>query len=270
MMAFSSTQRALWRALAIAVLIAPAWAWAEESDDSIAIEKDDWSVAIGVASFSVPRYSGDNDSESLIVPNLELRYKDRLELSFLTGLTYDFLNRGAWSAGPALDYEFGRDTNPELIGFEEVHGGVEVGGYFEYKKNDVTAKVKLLTGVGGHEGTSIKATLRHAKLYDTGLIPLYFLIGPAFRFGDAEYLNTFYGVNQAQAEVSGLPVTSLPTGVISFGLDAVLVVPLSRKVFIRNFFLLEFLSNDVARSPIVTNQGDAVQPTLGIELGYFF
>jgi len=130
--------------------------------------------------------------------------------------------------------------------------------------------VKTLRGIGGHDGTSVTATLRHAKLYDTGLIPLYFLIGPALRFGDSEYLNTYYGVSEQQSASSGLPQTSLSSGIISYGLDSVLVVPLSRNIFIRNFFLLEILSSDVARSPIVTNQGDEVQTTLGIELGYVF
>lgn len=242
----------------------------DPATENLGLQKKDLSVAIGVASFSLPRYSGDDDNEFLLIPNLELRYKDRLNISFLTGLSYDSLNRGRWSAGPQVDYEFGRDTNVELLGFSEIDDSLELGGFVEYSFGAVTAKVKALRGFGGHSGTFVKATVRHAKLYNTGVIPLYFLFGPALRFGNGEFLNTFYGVNEQQSTSSGLARTSFNSGLISYGFDAVLVVPLSRNVFIRNFFLFEYLTSDVAKSPIVTSQGDRFQRTFGVELAYLF
>jgi len=287
MKVFELTRCASCAVVLLGLVMAPLLGWAQDidgvpeggqADESSNTESDgqrigvqeDWTVAIGLASFSVPLYSGDDDTESLVVPNLEVRYRDKLNLSFLTGINYDLLNRPGWRAGPFLDWDFGRDINSELVGFDEIRGGLELGGFVDYIRGDFTARIKVLQGVDGHGGTSITATFRHAKLYDTGLIPLFFLIGPALRFGNSEYLNTFYGVSEEQSLSSGLPQTSLSQGIISYGLDAVLVVPLSRKVFIRNFFLVEVLTGDVDDSPIVTNAGDEFQRTLGIEFGYLF
>ena len=133
---------------------------------------DGWAFTIGTGMVASPSYFGDDDYKLSILPNLQIKYKDKFFSSVQEGIGYNLVNNKNWRLGPIARYNFGRaedgksafqisgDTS-ELRGLGDVDGTIEVGGFIEYKMRPVSAKIELLQEAGGHEGLIGKARISY-------------------------------------------------------------------------------------------------------------
>lgn len=263
-----------------ALLVLPSTLLAQEfgGDDS-----DGLQITISAGVISAPSYLGDDDQQTSVFPNITLSYGDRLTAS-LDGIRYTVFSQNGFSAGVVGAYHFGRDENPDdnpfvidggdttdLVGLGDIDGTFELGGYVEYEAQKFSARLELRQGVdGGHDGLYGEAEVKYNGSFDAFGRRAFFSIGPSVAFGDDAYNSTFFDVSAAQSAASGISQYDAGGGVISYGLHASAVVPLSEKMSMVGFVNYDQLAGDVGDSSIVQERGSENQTTVGMLLNYTF
>lgn len=238
---------------------------------------------VGAGLISAPTYLGDDDYQLRAVPNISLRYGDRLTAS-LRGVEYVAFSQGGWRAGPKLSYDFGRkedtddgpfvisgDSSTDLVGLGDVDGTFEVGGFVEYKSRSVAAKLELRQGVdGGHNGLVGEASISYVGQFAAIGRPTFFSIGPSISFGDDAYNSAYFDVSAAQSAASGISQFDANGGLNSVGVAASVMMPLTEKTSLVGFLEYDQLTGDIGKSSIVTERGSKDQFTAGFFINRSF
>lgn len=240
------------------------------------IPESDWKVAgvLGIA--SMPKYLGDDESEAVFLPDLRASYRDWLSASFADGLHLSLLHSDSWRFGPLLKYDFGReerDGNPfglgggdidDLNGLGDIDPSVELGAFARYVGEGWAFEAEVLQGLsGGHEGTVATMSVLLQRQASLAKRPVFFEFGPQITFADSTYMNAYFGTDNRQSMLSGLPEYTSNGGIMSFGIGVSAVIPLSEKIAVGSFLQLEQLSSEATDSPLVDLRGEANQFTAG-------
>lgn len=237
-----------------------------------------WDVSVGLATISVPSYLGDNKNRSLIAPDLSVSYKGRFFLSTLSGLGYNLINEDGWRAGPILKYHGGRrqdgdqsyfvddDNTKDLQGLGDIDGTAELGGFVDFTNEFLNARLEVRQGTDGHEGAIADVSVQYVGNQVIGDRSVSYGIGPKINVGDSDYLNAFFGVNEAQANGSGLSTYGVNSGLLSYGVHGSLIVPVTDRVSLIGFGGVDVLADDIADSPLVATRGSDVQGSAGVLL----
>jgi outer membrane scaffolding protein for murein synthesis (MipA/OmpV family) len=137
--------------------------------------------------------------------------------------------------------------NRELQGLEDIDAAVELGlGLFQITER-TRVYGELRRGFGGHEGWVAEAGV-DAILRPTGQLVL--TAGPRVHWGDAAFVDTYFGVTPAEAARSRYASFSPDGGLVSLGVE------LNARYDFRNGWGLHGtlgwrqLQGDAARSPI--------------------
>ena len=258
-------------------LLAPASLFAQDSGDS------GFRFTISAGLISAPSYLGDDDQSVSVFPNITLSYGDRLTAS-LDGIRYAAISQGGWRAGPVLAYNFGREENPDnnpfivsggdtndLVGLGDIDGTLEVGGFVEYEAEWFGARLELRQGVdGGHDGLYGEAEVTYNGSFNAFSRTAFFSIGPAIAFGDDAYNSTFFDVGATQSAASVISQYDAGGGIISYGLHATAVLPMTESTSLVGFVNYDQLAGDVADSSIVQESGSEDQVTAGLFVNFSF
>ncbi|MDF1730567.1 MAG: MipA/OmpV family protein [Minwuia sp.] len=268
--------------LALAVAIAvPQIARAQE--ESRAGEGDsDWQVSVGAGVIAGPLYLGDDAYAASAVPNVRVTYKDLFFASLGEGVGYNLINSGGWRVGPIAKYDFGREEDGDqplriaggrtndLVGLGDVDGTVELGGFVEYSVGNVSGKLELRQGIGGHEGLVGNLELRYSEPFRLGRSAVFVSFGPQMAFADSNYMSTYFDVNAAQSAASGLAPFDAEGGLLSYGLGGAVMYPVTRDLSVTWFAGYDRLAGDAAGSSLVQQRGSADQFGAGLFLTYTF
>jgi MipA family protein len=226
----------------------------------------EWSVTLGAALASVPRYPGAEDSRLQLRPLFMIQHDD-VFLSPL-GLGWSVIDRDGWRVGPVLGYEGGRreSVDPRLTGLGDIPSSLTGGAFAAYRFGSLEM---LLTGrqalTSSGSGFSGLATLEeHAQLIPRRLVLSF---GPQVEFGNSEHEQTWFGVTPQQSAASGLPVYTAAGGVQAVGLRASLTYRTRDHWLLRAFGVVKQLTGDAADSPIVERR---TQGLLGAGVAYEF
>jgi hypothetical protein len=152
--------------IAVAMLsILPASAFAQgAAENDFAGHGIFFTVSGGVV--AAPSFLGSGETSIYAFPNVSVAVGDRLNISLLEGVSYDFYKDDNLTAGAVLTYDFGRNDTPsnhelllsnvaesEIAGLGDIEETAEIGGYIEYTYGNMQAKLSASKGVdGGHDG----------------------------------------------------------------------------------------------------------------------
>jgi len=269
-------------ALAVAASVAiPQIARAQEESKAGGGDSD-WQISVGTGVIAGPLYLGDDAYSASVVPNVGVTYKDRFFASLGEGVGYNLVNSGGWRVGPVAKYDFGREEDgdqplriaggrtSDLVGLGDVDGTVELGGFVEYSVGEVSGKLELRQGIGGHEGLIGNLELRYSKPFTLGRGSVFVSFGPQIAFADSNYMSTYFDVNAAQSAASGLTAFDAEGGVLSYGLGGAVMYPVTRQLSITWFAGYDRLAGDAAGSSLVQQRGSADQFGGGLFLTYTF
>jgi MipA family protein len=238
----------------------------------------DWKFEVGAATVYSPNYVGDDDYLLKALPYLSAEYKDKFFANPIEGIGYNIINENGWRVGPIVklawereqdgdsSFAIGGDDTRDLIGLGDVDTTVELGAFAEYTQSNLRYAVELRQGVNGHEGLIGEASIS----YFDRLSDIFFTVGPRVRFGSADYLNAYWGINASQSASSGLSSYDASGGLISYGIGAFASKPLSDTLSLGVFASYDRLSPEVADSPLVRERGSANQFMAGASLTYEF
>jgi len=242
-----------------------------------------WNVSFSLAVISTPLYTGDDKNRTLVAPNISASYANRLFASLDEGLRFNVLSDSSWSAGPIVNYQTGRlqdgsepfsvdqTSTRDLQGLGDVDGTVVLGAFLHYSRQQIKATFELQQGLDSHKGITAEAALQWSGLKQLQNISMLYAIGPNMNFGDANYIAAYYDVNQQQSELSGLPIYETKGGgIFSYGVSGFVAVPINNKLTMIGFGELEVLSDDIAKSSLVSSRGSEIQPIFGLAIDYSF
>ena len=263
-------------------LIAPSL-FAAELDNT---PKHDLDIRIDAGMTCAPAFLGSKKYQISAIPNINIKYKDKIFASIQDGVGYNVINNNGWRIGPIAKYTFERSDNGDnpfritggkthaLHGLGNVDGTFELGGFVEYTWTEWSFEAELRQGVNGHNGmaSDINATYTkdiHSILCDEAP-PLILSLGPHATIVNNTYNEAYFGVTALQSARSGLPRYTAGGGLLSYGFGASVILPLSEKISTTWAAGYDRIVGDAGDSPLVKQRGSENQGTVGVFVSYSF
>ncbi len=270
--------------LAAAALAVPASAQdilAPEVRGRPAEDTDEWVVTVRGAALLTPSWLGSDDISLSLVPDVRVQYGDELFASIPEGLGWNAIKGDGWKIGPLAKVRFGRSEenggspfqifgrSDDLQGMGDIGASAEVGGFAEKRfgsQGQWEARAEVLKGFGGHDGVVANTSLD----YRTRLGRASLRVGPRLNLASGGFMDTYFGIDAGQSARTGLAPYDADGGVLSYGMGASLVQPLSRRSAISAFGNVERLGGEPGRSPLIEERGQRLQLSVGVGYGYRF
>ncbi|TQV72692.1 MipA/OmpV family protein [Exilibacterium tricleocarpae] len=226
---------------------------------------------------STPEYMGSDDYN--IIPMLISSFSIAEVDVEIEGLTarMAFLDRGGWRFGTALNIDMGREDdvdNAVVAAMEEIDTALNVGAFLAYGQEDLFLADDSIEfsveaygdGSDVHDGAFTTLGLSYTlPLY----IPWRFEFELETTYASTQYMDTYFGVGQADSFASGLVPYAAESSFrdITFSTNIGLFFNPTWGVFTR--LSASRLLGDAADSPI-TDIGDDDQYFIGLGLYYRF
>ncbi len=249
------------------IFFAPAWLAACPA----VAQQGDWIVTVGGGASAGPPYEG--APNTLIRPTLSFsaRHADKPyrftppddfgSLDLISSKYFDF--------GPVLNIRDGRGDTGRLTGFTKIGWAAEAGVFADLWAADwLRARVQVRQGLFGHHGAVGDAGIDYVhtgRRWD-------FSIGPRIGFGDARYMETYFGVTPAEALAS--PFITKPytpgAGVRYAGMEVAYGYNFTKRIRSTIGLGYHHLVGVAADSPVVAVAGSRNQVSAGIGVAYSF
>lgn len=233
-----------------------------------AMAESPWQGSVGAGVLIAPEYLGSDDFRTRAWPSLELRYSDAFYFSPQQGLGWNALREGNWVVSPYLGYTFGRDNRGALAAFEEVDGGATLGLRVSYDEGpwrySLSGESALTGDVNGSDWQA-QATWRTPLDERT-----FMTLGPSVSYSSASWTRSMFGVSAQDSARSGVAAYTPGSGYWRYGLSGTLSYSLTPVWSLTALAGVTYLSGDAGDSPIVDDEGDALQPMLGAFISYRF
>lgn len=185
-----------------------------------------WRIRIGPSASFQPRYDGSDRYRMLAGPSIDIRYRDRFFLSTGEGIGMNVLTGPNWRVGVAAAYDLGRRSADDL---EHLHGLDNInpapslrllGEYAVSKSLPLVLRADLRRNFGGDNGWigDLGAYMPMPGSSET----FAWFAGPTMTIADSRYMNSWFGVNAAQAARSGYRQYDASAGIrsVGFGVSA--------------------------------------------------
>lgn len=241
----------------------------------------DWTISAGAVSIYGPAFEGSDDYTLSAMPDVRIKYKEDFFASIPEGIGYNVITRArgedGWKVGPIAKVNFGRDEDGEgtftisgdtdaLRGMGDVDTTFELGGFADYQWNVLQSRLELRQGVGGHEGVVADAQVN----YSDSLGPIRFGAGPRLKWASADYNQTYFGVDAAQSARTGLARYEADAGIVSYGVGASGMMPVTDSISMVAFAGYDRLGDQAKDSSFIEERGDENQMSIGLGVSYRF
>ena len=239
-----------------------------------------WTVTLGFAPVLAPAWQGSRTTAFSIYPDVRLNYREMVFASIPDGLGWNMINREGWMLGPLVKLRFRRDEakggspfliageSAALIGLGDVPAAGEAGGFAQYSPpgTRIRLRAEVRQGFGGHDGVIADTVVSYNGRTGNWL---YSFAGRA-TFAGAGYTRAYFGVDAAQSAASGLAEYTAGAGVVSYGVNAGIVRPLSASSAVTLFAGYDRLGDAAAASSLVRERGQRGQFSAGLGFGFRF
>lgn len=241
-------------------------------------------IMVGVFTAYAPAYMGADEYQLVAGPNIQVRY-DRAFLSVQDGLGYDVIRSNGWRAGPTISLRQPRrqngnsplriagDRTDDLQGLGTIKASADVGGYVAFERGPFAAKLDVRHATNTDLGLIATLSARYTAMVPMSSRPgppAIFSIGPRVSFADDNYNQAYFGITAEQSARSGLREYRAKGGLLSAGIGASAIVPLTDRMSGMVLAGFDRLTDDAARSPLVEDVGSRNQATVGLGLVYRF
>lgn len=241
-------------------------------------------IMVGAFMAYSPAYLGADEYQLMAGPNIQVRY-DRAFLSLQDGLGYDLVRSSGWRAGPTISLRQPRrqsgnsplmiagERTDDLRGLGTIKASADVGGFVAYERGAFAAKLDVRQATNTDLGLIATLSARYTAMIPIASRPgppAIFSIGPRVSFVDDKYNQAYFGITAEQSARSGLREYRANGGLLSAGIGASAIVPLSSRISAMVLAGYDRLTDDAARSPLVEDRGSRDQATVGLGLVYRF
>ena len=246
--------------------------WADTAEDieqapgneSTEDAESNWLLSIGLAGGASPDYEGSDDYEFGFAPYIGISWRDRI---FYRGksLGANLFKGNNFKAGPILSWTSGRneDDNDRLEGLGDVDGSVEAGGFVSYRSESLRFKLEARQDIdSGHEGALV-------ELSGSTTLPIKsqrVLLSLGTTWASADYMESFFGINNKQSANSGLRTYDADAGFKDASISLATGYSITERWRIGGKIQYLRLLGDAADSPIVDDENQFIA---GISLVYY-
>jgi outer membrane protein len=263
--------------IAFAVVVSLFFASASQAQEGpFAIENVPNVIGVGVG--MLPDYVGSDDYMIGGAPffKITLPKTERYLRLLATDLQVNIINHPVLRLGPALNYRFGRSDGVDdriISKMEEIDATIEAGAFVgaeivdkDNPRQRFISQVEFLSDVGGeYKGYNLSLT---ASYWQPVSKAIDVMIGGGISYADENYMKTYFGVNQEDADNTGLPVYEADAALFMAKVTAGAVLHLSQSWHIALGGQYRPLLSDASDSPVVDDRGSNDQWIAGLGLAY--
>lgn len=231
---------------------------------------DFWKLNFGVGLGYVPEFEGSDQNDLLILPIIDVSYKDTFFINTSLGAGINVFNENGMRAGPFSTIDFGRDSDDAsyLAGAEDVDPTLESGVFFEKEFDPFsflwTVRYAILNE--GHGGVVSDAELSYRMVIKPGF---YGTVSGTVSWASQDYMISYFGVSPNHSARSGLRGYEPDAGFKDFGLGGSLHYVVDDHISLLGNLGVKQLTGDAANSPIVEH-GNELQYYGGSGVLYSF
>jgi outer membrane protein len=261
----------------VAVVFALSFATAAKAGMDSPFVMDNVPNVVGVGVGMLPDYLGSDNYTVAAAPFFRwtLAGSERYLQLNVTELSFNVLNDPNWVLGPVLNYRPGRDdVDDDVVDeMDKIDDTVDVGFTVGYVwKDKANPRHRLVTNLTGYfdAGDVYRGWLVNAgaRYWFQVSMPIDMQIGVGANYGNSQYMNTYFGVNDEDSRDSGLKQFTADEGFRDVNAQLAMVFHFSKSwhmgVGLKYFYLVD----DAGDSPIVDDRGDANQLVGGIGIAY--
>ncbi len=227
----------------------------------------EWHVNVGAGVGFAPDYLGSDDYVFHALPLVDIEWRGAYFLSTQRGLGLNVIRNRQTKAGPRLTLSPARNAseNTDLTGMADIKRSIEIGVFAQHHSGPWRFDADIRYGMNekGHKGIigGMGLALGGRLSEDSSLI-----IGGNFRFANAQYLISNFGVSTS--EVTAARVAYAPTaGFVDFGAWASLIYNLNENIYVSIDGRGSLLADQASLSPITKEES---QYFIGSTVGYRF
>ena len=249
-------KRMILLSLVLSTLLLTGTAWAAKS-----------TVGLGVG--TAPDYEGSDDATGVPMLMFSQMYDSGRFVSLMgTNMKVNLLANKKFNLGPVLNYHMGRDDvdNKQVDRMDDIDDAFEAGVFGAVDINNLLLGIEVLTDVSDtSDGTTAQASVGYRWKASPDLVVTP---GVFMTYADSDYMDTYFGVNSGNRGSSTLPNYSASSGLKDAGIKVAAHYTPWEKWGIMGVFSYKSLLNDAKDSPIVDDEGNDKQVTLGLMATY--
>ena len=207
---------------------------------------------VGLAVIASTEYPGSDERRNRLVPLLDYQWKNGWFAGTTNGLGVNLSQRPDMDYGLRLTADLGRDQSRSsaLAGMGDISARPEIGGFFNYALNRQMALTSSLRYGAGNNRQGLLLDVGAA--YSRELAAQWrFGMGVAATYANADYLQSYFGVDAAQAAASGYTVYTPGAGLRDVRVSASLTYRLNERTAITTAVSASTLQGDAGDSPLV-------------------
>jgi outer membrane protein len=233
---------------------------------------------IGVGAGLLPDYMGSNDYMVGGAPFFRLTYPQTQYYARLlaTDIQINVINHPVFRLGPAVNFRFGRNDDVEddvVKHMKEIDGTTEAGAFIGFESVDkdnprrrLIAQVEFLSDVGGeYKGYNVSLS---ASYWLPVSRPVDIMFGAGLMYASDNFMQTYFGVDQEDADRTGLPEYNAEARVFMAKLNGGAVLHLSQSWHVAAGVQFRPLLGEAADSPVVDTCGSSAQVLAGLGVAY--
>ena len=231
-----------------------------------------WYLKVGGTVLHAPKFEGADGRAFAFQPIISIgkHGKSARFTSRNDNISLAIIDTGSFRAGAAGKLIFGRDekTHDDLIGLSKVKMGGEIGGFAEvYPSDFARIRAEVRHGVRSHDGVVVDvAADAFFDITDT----VQLSGGPRASWASAGYFDSYYGVDAAESQASGLTQYDPGSGMRSYGVGGAVTWKTTDQLTTSVFAEYARLAGPAAKSSLVRERGSKDQFTVGVSAVYRF
>ena len=231
------------------------------------LTEPNWTIQVGIMPINWPVYKGSDELETIAFPYFSVEYKNRYFIHAIDGIGVYVKDTPKYKVGLSLGYVIGREESDssDLQGLGDIENGAAFNLFGEYRIGLYSFSSKLTQRLSDeNDGFTIDLDAAYTHFVNQTTV-----IKPALitSIANSRYHQSFFGIDETQANASGLSVYKPDAGITSAGvqIDVLRVFANRWNLFAQAKY--ERLLDDVEKSPIVLDEN---QYTIALGIAYQF
>ncbi len=228
-------------------------------------------ISLGLGAGLTPDYEGSDDYAGAVLPYASVAWSNHMAFSLVgSKAKFNLLPSPVWKAGLIGEYipERGDVDDNKVDRLKDVDASLMLGGFFGFEYNNWSASIEAMADVAdGNDGSIVRLNAGYRIPFsDTFRIGL----GVFTTWADEDYMDSYFGINGANADRSGLSTYDADEGFKDVGLNVTATYQPWQHWGFMGLASYKRLLNDAEDSPVVDDRGDENQFSVGALVYYKF
>jgi len=235
------------------------------------VSAQDTKVALGLGVGAAPDYEGSDDYQAVPIPYVNVIWSNHMSINLLGNKAkVNLIPSPIWKGGLIGEYIPERDDvdNDRVDRMETVDTAVMLGGFFGFQYENWSASIEAMSDVAdGNDGSIIRLN----GGYNIPIDQTWNLsLGVFSTWADDDYMEAYFGIDAADSARSGLSTFDADSGIKDVGLNLAATFKPWEQWGFMGLASYKRLLDDAEDSPVVDDEGDENQFSVGVLVFYRF